>query len=62
MFLQSVKYLQAHSGGKDAVSIFGQETNADTWEMVKMNMAIRGIDANFGKSHCQGADRDLAQK
>ena len=28
--------------------MFGQESNADTWKMAKMNMAIRGIDADLG--------------
>ncbi|MDD4291925.1 MAG: class I SAM-dependent DNA methyltransferase [Clostridia bacterium] len=48
MFVQSVKFLQAHSGKRDQIAVFGQESNADTWKMAKMNMAIRGIDANFG--------------
>lgn len=59
MFVQSVKYLQAHSGGKNAVAIFGQEANEDTWKMAKMNMAIRGIDANFGTSHADTFHKDL---
>lgn len=48
MFVQSVKFLQAHSGNRNRISVYGQESNADTWKMAKMNMAIRGIDANFG--------------
>ena len=48
MFVQSVKFIQAHSGNRNRISIFGQESNADTWKMAKMNMAIRGIDADFG--------------
>ena len=51
MFVQSVKFLQAHSGNRDRISVYGQESNADTWKMAKMNMAIRGIDADFGPSH-----------
>lgn len=49
MFVQSVKFIQEHSGSRNSVSVFGQESNADTWKMAKMNMAIRGIDANLGK-------------
>ena len=49
MFVQSVKFLQVHSGNRNHISVFGQESNADTWKMAKMNMAIRGIDANFGE-------------
>ena len=48
MFVQSVKFLQAHGGNRDKISVYGQESNADTWKMAKMNMAIRGIDANMG--------------
>ena len=48
MFVQSAKFIQAHNGKRGAISVYGQEANADTWEMAKMNMAIRGIDADFG--------------
>ena len=48
MFVQSVKFIQEHAGNRINISVFGQEANADTWKMAKMNMAIRGIDANFG--------------
>ena len=49
MFVQSVKFIQEHAGNRNNISVFGQEANADTWKMAKMNMAIRGIDANFGE-------------
>ena len=48
MFVQSVKFIQEYAGNRSNISVFGQEANADTWKMAKMNMAIRGIDANFG--------------
>ena len=48
MFVQSAKFIQAHSGKRGEIAVYGQESNADTWKMAKMNMAIRGIDANFG--------------
>lgn len=47
MFVQSAKFIKAHNGRRGAISVYGQEANADTWKMAKMNMAIRGIDANF---------------
>ena len=59
MFVQSVKFLQAHSGNRDRISVYGQESNADTWKMAKMNMAIRGIDADFGPSHADTFFNDL---
>lgn len=48
MFVQSAKFIEAHSGSINRVSVYGQESNADTWKMAKINMAIRGIDANLG--------------
>ena len=48
MFVQSAKFVKAHSGTRGELSVYGQESNADTWKMAKMNMAIRGIDADFG--------------
>ncbi len=51
MFVQSAKFIRAHSGKRGGISVYGQESNPDTWKMAKMNMAIRGIDANFGQEH-----------
>lgn len=59
MFVQSIKFLQAHSGKRDEIAVFGQESNADTWKMAKMNMAIRGIDANFGPYQADTFYNDL---
>ena len=59
MFVQSVKFIQAHSGNRQSISVYGQESNADTWKMAKMNMAIRGIDADFGPYHADTFFNDL---
>ena len=59
MFVQSVKFLQAHSGNRNRISVYGQESNADTWKMAKMNMAIRGIDADFGPHHADTFFNDI---
>lgn len=59
MFVQSAKFIQAHSGRRGAISVYGQESNADTWKMAKMNMAIRGIDANFGNYQADTFFNDL---
>lgn len=48
MFVQSMKLIKAYSGRNDNVFIFGQKSNPDTWKMAKINMAIRGIEANLG--------------
>ncbi len=59
MFVQSVNYLAAHRALRRGVSIFGQEANADTWRMAKMNMAVRGINANFGSHNADTFTSDL---
>lgn len=59
MFVQSVKFLQAHSGNRNHISVYGQESNSDTWKMAKMNMVIRGIDADFGPYHADTFFNDL---
>ena len=59
MFVQSAKFIQAHSGNRNNISVYGQEANADTWKMAKMNMAIRGIEADFGLHQADTFSNDL---
>ena len=47
MFVQSEKFVEAHQGKLDSISIFGQESNQTTWRLCKMNLAIRSIDSKF---------------
>ncbi len=47
MFVQSEKFVLAHGGKVDDVAIYGQEMNNTTWRLAKMNMAIRGIEADI---------------
>ena len=49
MFVQSMKFIDAHHGNKKKVSIYGQEYTATTYKLAKMNLAIRGIAANLGE-------------
>ncbi|MCL7752445.1 type I restriction-modification system subunit M [Polaribacter sp. Z022] len=48
MFVQSIKFIEAHNGDKKAISIYGQEYTSTTYKLAKMNLAIRGIAANLG--------------
>jgi type I restriction enzyme M protein len=48
MFVQSRKFLEAHGGSGGDLSVFGQESNAETWRLSKMNLALHGIDGNLG--------------
>ena len=53
MFVQSIKFVEAHSGNQKNVSVYGQELTGTTFKLAKMNLAIRGISANLGE---QAAD------
>jgi type I restriction enzyme M protein len=59
MFVQSEKFVQAHGGRIGDISIYGQESNYTTWRLAKMNLAIRGIEANLGKEPADSFHRDL---
>lgn len=48
MFVQSIKFIEAHHGNTRDVSIYGQEYTNTTYKLAKMNLAIRGISANLG--------------
>jgi type I restriction enzyme M protein len=47
MFVSSEKFVDAHGGRRTDLSIYGQESNQTTWRLCKMNLAIRGIEANI---------------
>jgi len=48
MFVQADKFVRAHGGVHNDISVFGQESNPTTWRLAKMNLAVRGIDGNLG--------------
>ena len=48
MFVQSDKFVQEHQGKIGDLSVYGEESNATSWKLAKMNLAIRGIDNNLG--------------
>lgn len=47
-FVQSERFVERHGGKRNSLSVYGQESNPTTWRLAAMNMAIRGIDFNFG--------------
>jgi type I restriction enzyme M protein len=57
MFVQSEKFIEAHSGHIGDISIYGQESNYTTWRLAKMNLAIRGIDAQIAHGDTFHADK-----
>lgn len=48
MFVQADKFVRAHGGNRNDISVFGQESNPTTWRLAKMNLAVRGIEGNLG--------------
>lgn len=46
-FVQSEKFIDAHSGQKADIAIYGQERNHTTLSLARMNLAIRGIFAEL---------------
>jgi type I restriction enzyme M protein len=59
MFVQSEKFVESHGGKLGDISIYGQESNATTRRLAIMNLAIRGIEADFGPEHADTFRRDL---
>lgn len=59
MFVQSEKFVEVHGGKTDSIVIYGQESNATTWRLAKMNLAIRGIEGDLGKEPADSFHRDL---
>ncbi len=49
MFVQSMKFVESHNGNRNDISIYGQEFIRTTYKLAKMNLAIRGISADFGE-------------
>ncbi|MDE2200807.1 MAG: type I restriction-modification system subunit M [Rhodospirillales bacterium] len=47
MFVQSEKFVAEHGGRIGDIAIYGQESNFTTWRLAKMNLAVRGIDADI---------------
>jgi type I restriction enzyme M protein len=57
MFVSSEKFIEVHSGKLGDISIYGQESNYTTWRLAKMNLAIRGIDAQIAQGDTFHNDR-----
>lgn len=58
MFIQSYKFVEAHHGDERNISVYGQESNPDTWKLAKMNLGIRGISANIGSTQADTFTQD----
>ena len=49
MFVQSLKFVEAHQGNTKDIAVFGQESMDSTYKLAKMNLAIRGITGDLGE-------------
>ncbi|KQY21201.1 N-6 DNA methylase [Cellulomonas sp. Root485] len=59
MFVQSAEFVRAHGGKRNDISVYGQEFTATTWKLAKMNLALRGIDADLGDKSADSFTQDL---
>jgi type I restriction enzyme M protein len=59
MFVQSEKFVEFHGGQLGDISIYGQESNPTTRRLAIMNLALRGIEADFGPENADTFRRDL---
>jgi type I restriction enzyme M protein len=59
MFVQSAAFVQAHEGERSDISVYGQEFTDTTWRLAKMNLALRGIEANLGDRSADSFASDL---
>ncbi|MBX3619079.1 MAG: type I restriction-modification system subunit M [Rhizobacter sp.] len=57
-FVQSERFVEEHGGRIGQISVYGQEANPTTWRLASMNMAIRGMDFDFGREPANTFSRD----
>lgn len=59
MFVQSAEFVNAHGGKRTDISVYGQEFTDTTWKLAKMNLALRGIEADMGPRSADSFTDDL---
>lgn len=59
MFVQSAEFVKAHGGKNTDISVYGQEFTETTWKLAKMNLALRGIEADLGQRSADSFTEDL---
>ena len=50
MFIQSAELVKSKQGNINSVNVYGQEKEAATYRLAKMNLALRGISHHLGES------------
>lgn len=59
MFIQSSELVKAKTGDISRVNVYGQEKEAATYRLAKMNLALRGISHNLGSESDSSFTNDL---
>jgi type I restriction enzyme M protein len=59
MFVQSAEFVKAHGGKRTDISVYGQEFTDTTWKLAKMNLALRGIEADLGDRSADSFTQNL---
>lgn len=59
MFVQSVDFVKAHGGRRTDLSVYGQEFTDTTWKLARMNLALRGVEADMGDRSADSFTQDL---
>lgn len=59
MFIQSTDLVKAKQGDISCINVYGQEKEAATYRLAKMNLALRGISHNLGSESDSSFTHDL---
>ena len=59
MFIQSAELIKAKQGDLSRINIYGQEKDAATYRLAKMNLALRGISHDLGETNDSTFINDL---
>lgn len=51
MFIQSAELVKSKQGDINRINVYGQEKEAATYRLAKMNLALRGISHNLGETN-----------
>jgi type I restriction enzyme M protein len=59
LFVQAERFVAEHGGRRTDLAVYGQELSSTTWRLAKMNLAIRGIEADLGPKWADSFHDDL---
>lgn len=59
MFIQSTDIIREKRGDISCINVYGQEKDAATYRLAKMNLALRGISHNLGDTYDSSFTNDL---